>query len=55
MWYRRWRLVALLLLGAMLVSCGEAANGTGQPEAPVNQQQHDPVQQTTQLPQQGKD
>lgn len=34
---RRLRLVALLLLGATLVSCGQAAGETGQPGAPISE------------------
>ena len=51
---RRWRLAALLLVGATLANCAQGAN-EGQHEAPENQQQHEPVPQTTQLPQHGKD
>ena len=52
---RWWRLIALCLLGASLTTCGQAANGTGEPAAPVNQQQPNPVLPPTQLPQHGSD
>ena len=52
---RRWQIVVLVLLAATLTNCGQAVNGTGQPEAPMNHQQHDPVQSSTQPPQQGSD
>ena len=48
MHHRRWRLLALLLLGATLVSCGLAMPGGADQsrDAPADQQQRDPVQQT---------
>ena len=52
--HRRWRLAALLLMGATLANCTQGAN-EGQQAAPENQQQHEAVPQTTQLPQHGKD
>lgn len=57
---RRLRLVALLLLGATLVSCDQAAGETGQPGAPISEATPspptpDPLLQTTSLPQHGSD
>ena len=53
---RRWYIIVLLLLGAALVSCGQAGSGTGQQpqEAPVEQQPHDPGQPTPQPTQPGE-
>ena len=53
---RRWHILALLLLGATLVSCGQATpNGADQSrDAPADQHQRDPVEQTPQPAQPGE-
>ena len=53
---RQRRLLAVLLLGAALVSCGMAPpNGVDQPrDAPADQHQRDPVEQTPQPTQPGE-
>ena len=48
MHHRRRRILAVLLLGAALVSCGQAESGTAPQAQPAEQQQPIPVQQTPQ-------
>ena len=53
---RRRHILAILLLGAALVSCGQATTGGTNPslDAPVNLDQRDPTQPTPQPTQPGE-
>ncbi len=53
---RRPRILAMLLLGAALASCGQAMTGGADQsrDAPADQHQRDPVEQTPQPTQPGE-